>query len=510
MAKLAFNRLVQELDGNGEPYAGALLFTYEAGSSTKATTYQDDAGSTAHANPIELDANGRIPAGVWLTEGRSYKFVLAPSDDTDPPASPIWTLDDITGINDASIALDQWSESGMSATFVSTTQFTVTGDQTSALHVGRRVKITDAGGVKYGLITVSAFTTLTTVTVLLDSGVLENPIASLSLGVQTADNPSEPVLTDAHALRSGSSDKTKKVRLEVDGLTTATTRVLTVQDKDGSLAVTSEFAYSNVAGSAGRVPLPRMWISGLTYALAADTDHDITIAAGECRDATNAHNLILASALTKRIDAAWAVGTNQGGLDGSESVAGTPDADTWYYVWLIKRSDTGAVDALFSESASAPTMPADYDFKRLVGAVRTDGSANIVAFTTHEMSGGGLEMWWTTPTTDVNLSNTLTTSRRTDVVKVPTSFAVLANVRVYMQDVSGNQSAIVCSPDETDAAPNSTAPGINMVTYSASANSAGRDMRIRTSAAGAIAARSTLATVDLYTVVTLGFEWSRR
>ena len=34
--------------------------------------------------------------------------------------------------------------------------------------------------------------------------------------------------------------------------------------------------------------------------------------------------------------------------------------DTWYHVWLIKRADTGVVDALFSLSATAPTMPANY------------------------------------------------------------------------------------------------------------------------------------------------------
>lgn len=232
MAKLAFNRLIQELDGDGVPYAGALLFTYEAGSSTKETTYQDSGGTTAHANPIVLDADGRITAGVWLTEGQSYKFVLAPTDDTDPPTSPIWTLDNVTGINDSEISLEQWSSSGLTATFVSTVQFTVPGDQTSELHVGRRVKVVDSGGTKYGIITVSAFTTLTTVTVVLDSGVLASPISTLSYGVQTSVDPSEPLLTDAHPVRSGSADKTKKLRLEVDGLTTATTRVWTAPDAD--------------------------------------------------------------------------------------------------------------------------------------------------------------------------------------------------------------------------------------------------------------------------------------
>lgn len=109
---------------------------------------------------------------------------------------------------------------------------------------------------------------------------------------------------------------------------------------------------------------------------ATDSDHDLDVAAGSCIDATKAEMITLASAITKRIDAVWAVGTNQGGLD-----TGTVSGNKLYAVWLIKRSDTGVVDVLFSLSFTAPTMPADYDYKRRIGAVRSDGFANIYQFT---------------------------------------------------------------------------------------------------------------------------------
>lgn len=79
-------------DANGVPYAGAQLFTYEEGTSTKATTYSSQTGA-ANDNPIILDANGECD--LWY-EG-SLKLVLAPAGDTDPPASPIWTQDNIAG-----------------------------------------------------------------------------------------------------------------------------------------------------------------------------------------------------------------------------------------------------------------------------------------------------------------------------------------------------------------------------------------------------------------------------
>lgn len=51
---------------------------------------------------------------------------------------------------------------------------------------------------------------------------------------------------DAHAIVSGSSDATKKLRIEVDGLTTATTRVLTMPDENVTLAASTDTARGTV------------------------------------------------------------------------------------------------------------------------------------------------------------------------------------------------------------------------------------------------------------------------
>lgn len=307
---------------------------------------------------------------------------------------------------------------------------------------------------------------------------------------------------DTQPVVVGSVDKTKKVRFEVDGLTTATTRVVTVQDRDGTASFIDEFAYANLAGSSGRMPLPRMWISGLTYSNSVgDPTNDIDIAAGSARGSSDAHNLILAASLTKQLDAAWAVGTNAGGLD--TGAIGNSD----YYIWLIKRSDTGVVDALFSLSATAPTMPTNYDVKRLIGWFKRVG-ATIVAFHTYETAGGGLEQSWDVPTLDINLANTLTTTRRTDAVKVPLDFSTIANLNVVLTDASTSHQDWIYCPDQTDAAPSPTAAPL--ATQSAQVGTTAMNIKVRTSSTGTIAARSTLATVDLYAVATLGFTWARR
>lgn len=70
----------QFFDNNGVPLAGGLIYTYLAGTTTPAATYTSNTGSIAHANPIVLDAAGRIAAGeVWLTTGIEYKIVVKTS-----------------------------------------------------------------------------------------------------------------------------------------------------------------------------------------------------------------------------------------------------------------------------------------------------------------------------------------------------------------------------------------------------------------------------------------------
>lgn len=178
------------VDSNGNPLSGAKLFTYTAGSTTKSTVYQTNAG-TAHANPMTLDANGRPPAAIWLEGGRSYKFVLAPSTDTDPPASAIYTWDNVSGVNDTATSVDQWV-SGPIPTFVDADTFTLVGDQSSTFHVNRRLKLTVSGGVRYGYVSAVAYTTLTTVDVVLDSGTLDSGLSAVSYALLSATNQSYP------------------------------------------------------------------------------------------------------------------------------------------------------------------------------------------------------------------------------------------------------------------------------------------------------------------------------
>lgn len=156
---------------------------------------------------------------------------------------------------------------------------------------------------------------------------------------------------------------------------------------------------------------PRGYIDGLVLSAASTTS--IGISAGVARDSTNTIDITLASAFTKTTSS-WASGTAAGGLD-----TGVIATSTWYYVFGILRTDTGATDILYSTSYSSPTLPANYTKKRYIGAFKTDGSSHVVAF--HQF---GDLIRWDTPAVD--FSGTATTTYQSVVLSVPPSATVIA------------------------------------------------------------------------------------
>jgi len=93
----------QFFTSGGVPLAGGKIYTYQAGTTTPATTWQDSAGATANTNPIILDSAGRPAATgggntqIWLASTTNYKFILTTSADV-----VLWTQDNIPGVAGAS------------------------------------------------------------------------------------------------------------------------------------------------------------------------------------------------------------------------------------------------------------------------------------------------------------------------------------------------------------------------------------------------------------------------
>lgn len=144
---------------------------------------------------------------------------------------------------------------------------------------------------------------------------------------------------------------------------------------DALLASNNLSDVDDAATARDNLGYPPEFISGLRISSAADADHDITVATGVARDATDAANINLDSALTKQIDAAWAEGNNAGGLPSGVTLSG-PE---WLYFFVIAKAD-GTVDAGFDASSTAANLlsdASDYTYYRYAGLVKTGASDNV-------------------------------------------------------------------------------------------------------------------------------------
>lgn len=111
----------QLFDNNGVPLNGGKIFTYEAGTTTPLASYTSSSGVTPHANPIVLDAAGRVPGGeIWLDYFEKYKFVVQTSTGV-----LIATYDNVGGSFNASPIIANFSGNG------SQTAFTLASSPTS-------------------------------------------------------------------------------------------------------------------------------------------------------------------------------------------------------------------------------------------------------------------------------------------------------------------------------------------------------------------------------------------
>lgn len=224
----------QLIPGGNTPANGGQLFFYLAGTSTKTTVYRDPAAVTAWSNPIVLDSGGNLPSGgeVWIPTGITVKVVFAPSNDTDPPASPYWSRDNLSGINDVSATISEWQAAG-TPTFVSASSFTFASDQTTvgAADVGRRMRFVCTAGTVYGNVLSRVFGGgLTTVVVQLDSGVLDSGLSAAAYSLLTAAHPAVPVLNTGRRLLQDPTDPTKAVSFDASLLGASTVATVVISN----------------------------------------------------------------------------------------------------------------------------------------------------------------------------------------------------------------------------------------------------------------------------------------
>jgi hypothetical protein len=145
----------------------------------------------------------------------------------------------------------------------------------------------------------------------------------------------------------------------------------------------------------------------------------------------------LTGTLTKNVAVAWAVGSGNGGLDSGSVGNGT------YHLFLIRRPDTGVVDAVSSLSPTSPSLPSGYTQQRRIASFARASGANIA------YSQNGDEFLLKTPVVDVG---TVTINNTTNeyTLSVPTGINAVAmsGLVAFNNDTAFGDMAI-WSPDQT-------------------------------------------------------------
>lgn len=185
----------------------------------------------------------------------------------------------------------------------------------------------------------------------------------LADGVLTADAPGRAKMEDTYLIAS-------KLGPDVagDGLTggngsaiAANPDGITITTVGGKLVVKSTGA--GVVGALKN-------LIAFNNTGAPNNKADVTADEVLLKNASNSPFLALAVSLTVDLTASGA-----NGLD-----TGSEASSTWYYLWVIGKTDGSGVAGLFSTSSTAPTLPATYTYKALVSVVRNNGSSNFTTF----------------------------------------------------------------------------------------------------------------------------------
>jgi hypothetical protein len=184
-----FGAGAQLFNNQGIVLSGGKIYTFQAGTTTPMATWPDSTQAVPNANPIISDGAGRLSNEIWLAAGSMCKFILKDSND-----NILGTWDNVAGLNDitTSVTVSDWVATSLTPSYISSTSFSVTGNNTSVFPVNRRVKISVTAGTIYGYVVSSTFSTVTTVVIQPDSTVIDSGISAVYVGLLNSVNVSVP------------------------------------------------------------------------------------------------------------------------------------------------------------------------------------------------------------------------------------------------------------------------------------------------------------------------------
>lgn len=502
------------LDGNGDPLSGGKLYTYEAGTSTPKQTFTDSTGTTPNSNPIILNASGYanvwLGAGGYKFILRDSSDALQWTIDNiggdsanafgssvivnaaNLPITSVHKNAVIRQTGGGTLSLLPAATAGSGFYFIvrreTTSTITIDPNASEQINgVGTFNLLSDAviicdGTAWYTLFigvapdgdnTFSGANTFTgkVITPAKSTLVVSSGAITVTGAYHLIDTESAAAVDQLDTINGGVAGQILLLRTNDDGrdviLTHNVGNILTPDGNNISLLSTNSTASllydgakakwvvtSQAVPNALRDGMKGMKLNPNTLILsnnASDAVNDIDISSGSAISDDGTVVITLPATITKRLDAGFTAGTNQGGLDTGAIANGT------YHMWLIMRPDTGESDVLFSASASSPTMPANYTKKKCIGSVlRVSGS--LLPFV--QLAN---RFWLKTSVLDVSVTNPGNSAVTRTLASVPTGANFLADVQIQTYSTTSlNAAALVTDLDITDETAADYSSGVNV------------------------------------------------
>jgi len=326
-SQLVGNFIAQFSDANGLLVGGSVTFYVAGSSTTKQAIYTTSAKTTELANPQTLDAAGALPNEIWL-EG-NYNIVVRRADGT------TFKTRDNYDASTSSAAVLSWMESAQDAKAALGSYTEVNAE--SIVPVAGDIILGDNDRNRYEL---------------------------RSGGDYTADPES-----DSYNVNTGVGTNWNDLSISNAPITQSNLDTIdaAVAANTANIATPYGMEFSNDA---------------------SDSANDLSFTAGVRRDSTETQN-IATVALIKATDAAFGLGTAQGGMP-----AGLlPKSADYYRIFAIRNTVTGVTDIGFDTSstainllAAAVLLSAGFTQYRQIGWIRADSAStyNLVQFKAHK------------------------------------------------------------------------------------------------------------------------------
>lgn len=315
--------------------AGYKLYSYEAGTTTPKTVYQDKALTTAHTNPIVLNSLGEAPAEIYTTGLTKWSLT-----DTDDVVQPGWPIDNLEGYTYESTGEDKTSD------------YTIDPSEMDGAYTFTNSGATD------------------TVTLTLPAG-----FSGARCCFYVAEDQLLLVQADGEEKFRWGQETSASGGYISSNVTGTHVEIFWSGDDWAIISLAGEWNYllsgSSNEGQWSHTPittdelgLELEWVSATSF----------KVKEGLITDSGNNHVMKLTSDMTKTISA-FTAGSGNGSLQGSLS------ASTFVSVYLIKNVTSGAVDvAIESNTTTLSSYPTGYTVQRWLGTLYINASSQIPEF----------------------------------------------------------------------------------------------------------------------------------